>query len=121
MKQKFDVFRVLEVKAIEIPSCREDIVIAFIRDDSSRPKLLYTWSASSRTFEYAPLSTTLNKFRTVTMSATSIPFNHSAYLVELDEKYVPRVTVINTQLTEISDPIFVHTVQVTITVQSGPD
>lgn len=51
LKQKLDVYRVIEMNAIPVPTCRDDVLLQLIRDDPSRSRVLYSWSAASRVFE----------------------------------------------------------------------
>lgn len=118
LKQTFDAYRVTQVLTIEVPTCRDDVLLAFVRDDGKAPLLVYTWDGSGHRFELSISDVRRyveRNFVPLRNSQATFPnFGHSsAFLIELDTIGRTHVTSVNTALAAVSDPVFVNSVQVT--------
>lgn len=122
IKQIFSVTRVDRWQLIEVPSCREDFILAFIRMDSVYPLLLYLWNGQSRQFLLAVDNLKLFipsfNYNLIPQSMVSIPFNHTGHLFLLDSLGHPHALSFHTALIPVSDPLFTWTQGTTYTMKN---
>lgn len=122
MKQIFPVSKVEKWQLIEVPSCREDYILAFVRMDSVFPLLLYLWNGQSREFVLAvdnvkKFIPTFN-YNLSPRSMVSVPFNHTGHLFLLDSLGHPHALSFHTLLIPVPDPLFTWTQSTTYTMKS---
>lgn len=116
LKQTFAIGRVSQLLPIDVPSCRDDVLLSVVRADRFSPLLIFAWNGQSRQFDLVVSNIrkhTPHAFEVAPFTATSFPSNHSAFILELDTSGRPRVLSVHTSLAAVSDPVFIHTVHVT--------
>ena len=108
-KQTFQVPGVMEWKQIEIPSCRDDVLITFIRNDRKEPLQLYVWSGVYDAFlpAYENMRHNLSVEFTP-QSLASFSVHRLGFLIGIDRMARPRALSFNVQLIPVSDPVFIQ-------------
>ena len=105
LKQVFNVEAVLKWNTIDLPTCRDDVLIYFVRKDL--PKQIYRWSGQQKDFQ--PIDNKVNErmsrnYQVLPNSMAHLSFNHTAYVFQVDIKRMAHLVSIETRLEMIPDP-----------------
>ena len=107
--QVLNVTDVLQWQIINLQTCRDDLLLGVVRNNSLSPFLIYTWDGVSKHFrlavqnvhQYTPHEFAINPF-----SQTSFNHNTTAYILEFDRNYRSRILAIYSSIRQVNDPVF---------------
>lgn len=117
LKQTFPVTRVAALKLVPVPSCRDDMLLLFMRFDRHHPLLIYSWSGSRE--EFVMTTDDVRKFGVsfnydvIPESVCTFAFNRSGVMMSMDTQGRPHALTFKTILIPVTDPVYVQTLKTT--------
>lgn len=110
-KQVFGVTGVIQWQLIEIPTCRDDVLVTFLRYDRHSPLDVYVWNGATQSLVRA--ADDMRKlisfnYELTPHSLASFSFNHTGYLLSLDKLGRPHVLSFHAILAPVTDPVYVN-------------